>query len=38
MSIEMNNKMKRIDLKHGFDNIKLVVQEKYVDFKNGDAK
>ena len=38
LRIEMNNKMKRIDLKHGFDNIKLVVQEKYVDFKNGDAK
>ena len=34
--IEMNNKMKRIDLKHGFENIRLVVQEKYIDFKNGD--
>lgn len=38
LRIEMNNKMKRIDLKHGFDNIKSVVQEKYVDFKNGDVK
>ncbi len=38
LRIEMNNKMRRIDLKHGFDNIKSVVQEKYVDFKNGDAK
>ena len=31
--IEMNNKMKRIDLKHGFENINSVIQEKYVEFE-----
>ena len=31
--IEMNNKMKRIDLKHGFENIESVIQEKYVEFE-----
>lgn len=38
LRIEMNKKMRSIDLKHGFENIKLVVQEKYIDFKNGDVK
>ncbi|WP_407454545.1 cytidylyltransferase domain-containing protein [Methanobrevibacter sp.] len=31
--IEMNNKMKRIDLKHGFENIESVIQDKYVEFE-----
>lgn len=31
--IEMNNKMKRIDLKHGFENVRSVIQEKYVEFE-----
>ena len=33
LRIEMNNKMKKIDLKHGFENIRSVVQEKYTNFK-----
>lgn len=31
--IDMNNKMKRIDLKHGFENINSVVEEKYAEFE-----
>ncbi len=31
--IEMNNKMKRIDLKHGFENIESIIQDKYVEFE-----
>lgn len=33
LRIEMNNKMKRIDFKHGFENIRSVVEEKYVEFE-----
>ena len=33
LRIEMNQKMKCIDLKHGFENIKSVVEEKYVEFE-----
>ena len=31
------NKMKRIDLKHGFDNIKAVVEEKYAEFEMNNG-
>lgn len=31
--IEMNNKMKCIDLKHGFENIESIIQDKYVEFE-----
>ena len=33
LRIDMNNKMKRIDLKHGFENIKSVIEDKYVEFE-----
>ena len=37
LRIEMNHKMKRIDLKHGFENIKSVIRERYVIFKMGET-
>ena len=33
LRIEMNRKMMSIDLKHGFENIKAVVEKKYRDFE-----
>ena len=33
LRMEMHDKMNRIDLKHGFENIKSVVQEEYVKFE-----
>ena len=33
LRIEMNNKMKSIDLKHGFENIESAIQDKYVEFE-----
>ena len=33
LRIEMNRKMMGIDLKHGFENIKAVVEKKYRDFE-----
>ena len=38
LRIEMNTKMKELDLKHGFENIRFAVKKKYVSRKNGDAK
>ena len=35
--IDMNNKMKRIDLKHGFDNVKAVVEEKYAEYEMNNG-
>ena len=29
--------MKRIDLKHGFENINFVVEEKYVEFEMNNG-
>ena len=33
LRIEMNEKMSNIDMKHGFENIKSIVEEKYRDFE-----
>ena len=33
LRIEMNEKMKGIDLKHGFENIYTVIQEMYIEFE-----
>jgi hypothetical protein len=33
LRMEMHDKMNHIDLKHGFENIKSVVQEEYVKFE-----
>ena len=33
LRIEMNRKMMAIDLRHGFENIKSVVQKEYRDFE-----
>ena len=33
LRIEMNQKMKNIDMKHGFENMKSIVEEKYRDFE-----
>lgn len=33
LRIEMNKKMSGIDLKHGFENINAVIQDKYMEFE-----